>query len=80
MFVHFDYGKLVKKQTEFQLEILLFKLVQDQHEQQIFDFYEPLFDQGRKGELTATLEAYFREGGAILYSLSQCFLKIKRLQ
>lgn len=50
---------------EFQLEILLFKLVQDQHEQQSFDFYEPLLDQGRKGELTDTLEAYFREGGEL---------------
>ncbi|MDN4525550.1 CdaR family transcriptional regulator [Fictibacillus fluitans] len=50
---------------DFQLEILLSKLVQNEHEQQIFGFYERLLDRGRKGELTDTLEAYFREGGEL---------------
>ncbi|MFJ6413356.1 CdaR family transcriptional regulator [Terribacillus saccharophilus] len=49
---------------DYQLEIILAKLVEDE-DKTIFSYYHQLLDQGRKGELIHTLEAYIREGGEL---------------
>ncbi|OAS83090.1 MULTISPECIES: CdaR family transcriptional regulator [Metabacillus] len=49
---------------DYQLEIMLAKLVQYE-DKSIFSYYHQLLDQGKKGELADTLEAYIREGGEL---------------
>lgn len=50
---------------DYQLEVMLAKLAQDEEDKNAFSFYHQLLDQGKKGELVHTLEAYIREGGEL---------------
>ena len=48
----------------YQLEIMLSKVIQNV-DKTAFSYYDRLFDQGKKGELIHTLEAYINEGGEL---------------
>ncbi|MBO1512623.1 CdaR family transcriptional regulator [Metabacillus bambusae] len=50
---------------DYQLEVTLAKLAQDEEDKSAFSYYHKLLDQGKKGELIHTLEAYIREGGEL---------------
>lgn len=50
---------------DYRLEVMLAKLAEDELDKNAFSFYERLLDQGKKGELVHTLEAYIREGGEL---------------
>jgi carbohydrate diacid regulator len=50
---------------EYQLEVMLAKLAQDEEDKSAFSYYHKLLDQGKTGELIHTLEAYIREGGEL---------------
>ncbi|MFP7170732.1 CdaR family transcriptional regulator [Terribacillus halophilus] len=49
---------------KYQLEIMLSKVIREE-DKSAFSYYDNLLDQGRKGELIDTLEAYIREGGEL---------------
>lgn len=50
---------------DYRLEIMLAKLAQEEQDHNPFSFYDALLDQGQKGELVHTLEAYIKEGGEL---------------
>lgn len=50
---------------EYQLDILLSKLAQDEQDRTSFSFYHKLLEEGKKGELVQTLEAYIKENGEL---------------
>ncbi|PAD23100.1 CdaR family transcriptional regulator [Terribacillus saccharophilus] len=58
---------------DYQLETILAKLARDE-DKDIFSYYRQLLDQGRKGELIHTLEAYIRESGELSKTAESLFI------
>ncbi|MFJ5793743.1 sugar diacid recognition domain-containing protein [Bacillus atrophaeus] len=50
---------------DYRLEVILAQLAQEEQDKNAFSFYHQLLDQGKKGELVNTLEAYIKEGGEL---------------
>ncbi|HZH59476.1 MAG TPA: sugar diacid recognition domain-containing protein [Metabacillus sp.] len=50
---------------EYRLDILLSKLAQNEQDRKSFSFYHKLLEEGKKGELEQTLEAYIKENGEL---------------
>jgi carbohydrate diacid regulator len=50
---------------DYRLEVMLAKLTEGEQDKNAFSFYDQLLDQGKKGDLAHTLEAYIREGGEL---------------
>ncbi len=50
---------------DFRLEVMLAKVGQEEPDKNIFSFYQRLLDEGKKGDLVDTLEAFIEENGEL---------------